>query len=83
MEMTTINRAGELVLPEPVRRRYGLEPDVPIGIVEASGGILLIHRPTSHLATRNAKSSSYGKARTSTRGLPSPTQRDIGNRRTA
>jgi AbrB family looped-hinge helix DNA binding protein len=42
MANLTVGRAGEIVLPDPVRDRYGLAPDTPVRIVETRSGILLV-----------------------------------------
>jgi bifunctional DNA-binding transcriptional regulator/antitoxin component of YhaV-PrlF toxin-antitoxin module len=42
MANLTVGRGGEIVLPDPVRDRYGLAPDTPVRIVETRSGILLV-----------------------------------------
>lgn len=42
MDNLTVGRGGEIVLPDPVRDRYGLAPDTPVRIVETRSGILLV-----------------------------------------
>jgi AbrB family looped-hinge helix DNA binding protein len=42
MSNLTVGRAGEIVLPDPVRDRYGLEPNTPVRLVETRSGILLV-----------------------------------------
>jgi len=42
MNNLTVGRGGEIVIPDPVRNRYGLAPDTPVRIIETRGGILLV-----------------------------------------
>jgi AbrB family looped-hinge helix DNA binding protein len=42
MANLTVGRGGEIVIPDPVRDRYGLAPDTPVRIVETRSGILLV-----------------------------------------
>jgi AbrB family looped-hinge helix DNA binding protein len=41
----TIDKAGRIVVPKPIRDRLGLQPDTTLRVVESADGILL--RPSS------------------------------------
>ncbi len=42
MKQATIGKQGELIVPEEMRARYHLEPDIPVRLVETKVGILII-----------------------------------------
>lgn len=42
MSNLIVGRGGEIVIPDPVRDRYGLAPDTPVRIIETHSGILLV-----------------------------------------
>jgi AbrB family looped-hinge helix DNA binding protein len=42
MSNLTVGCAGEIVLPGPIRDRYGLKPNTPVRLVETRSGILLV-----------------------------------------
>jgi bifunctional DNA-binding transcriptional regulator/antitoxin component of YhaV-PrlF toxin-antitoxin module len=42
MTTSTISNSGEIMLPNDVRKRYGLTPNAPVRIIETRGGILLV-----------------------------------------
>jgi bifunctional DNA-binding transcriptional regulator/antitoxin component of YhaV-PrlF toxin-antitoxin module len=42
MTSLTVNRRGEITLPEDLRQRYGLTPETSLRIVEVKNGILLV-----------------------------------------
>ena len=42
MSNPTVGRGSEIILPDPVRDRYGLAPGTPIRIIETRSGILLV-----------------------------------------
>ncbi len=48
----TVGRGGEIVLPDPVRNRYGLAPDTPVRIVETRSGILLVPLSREPMTTK-------------------------------
>ncbi|CUU10903.1 MAG: hypothetical protein K6U12_12115 [Armatimonadetes bacterium] len=42
MKHAIIGKNGELIVPEEMRIRYHLEPDIPVRLVETKVGILII-----------------------------------------
>ncbi len=44
-----INSKGHIVLPEEIRKKFGIEPGSPVKFEEARDRII-IHRPVNHLA---------------------------------
>ncbi len=41
MNSLTVGRKGEIALPNELRKRYGIEPNSPVRVVETRNGILL------------------------------------------
>ncbi len=42
--VTTIDRAGRVVIPKEIRRRMGLKEDSALLVTEAEGGVVLLKR---------------------------------------
>jgi bifunctional DNA-binding transcriptional regulator/antitoxin component of YhaV-PrlF toxin-antitoxin module len=42
MTTSTIGKGGEVLLPQEVRRRYGLAPNARVRIIETRTGVLLV-----------------------------------------